>query len=381
MARKLASDKVLFVTLVALSLFGCVMIYSASAVSAGETSGNPYRFLVKQILALILGGMAAFVVYRTDYRILARPWLVYGFYAATLAMAVFALFRPPINAARRWIPMGFLMVQPSELLKVALVLLLAHQLARKSEKAGDPERALWPVLVFTGLAAAVVVLEPDLGTAACYVVLCAVLLWLAGVRARYFVLGALAAVPMLAILMLSADYRRARLLSFLKPEADPLGAGFQAMQSLIAVGAGGWLGNGLGGSRQKLFFLPYPHTDFIFAIVGEELGFVGALAIVVCFGIVAWRGRPGFLRGVPGGWRDGHDRGPGGDQPVRRAGPRPDQGDPAALRLLRRLVARGVVDCGRIDPERLAARGSGGRMKRTRVSKPGSRRRGRRNAR
>jgi cell division protein FtsW len=290
MARKLASDKILFVTLVALSLFGCVMIYSASAVSAGETSGNPYRFLVKQIVALVLGGLAAFVVYRTDYRILARPWLVYGVYAATLAMAVFALFRPPINAARRWISLGFLMVQPSELLKVALVLLLAHQLARKSQKAGDPERALGPVLLFTGLAAAVVVLEPDLGTAACYVVLCAVLLWLAGVRARVFLVGALAAVPMLAVLMLSADYRRARLLSFLKPEADPLGAGFQALQSLIAVGAGGWFGNGLGGSRQKLFFLPYPHTDFIFAIVGEELGFVGALALVAGFGIVAWRG-------------------------------------------------------------------------------------------
>jgi cell division protein FtsW len=96
--------------------------------------------------------------------------------------------------------------------------------------------------------------------------------------------------PLLAILLLSADYRRARLLSFLNPEADPLGAGFQAIQSLIAVGAGGWFGNGLGGSRQKLFFLPFPHTDFIFAIVGEELGFIGALGVVLCFGVVAWRG-------------------------------------------------------------------------------------------
>jgi cell division protein FtsW len=290
MARKLASDKILFVALVALSLFGCVMIYSASAVSAGETSGNPYRYLIKQIVALTLGGIAAFVVYRTDYRAFARPWVVYGAYTASLLLAVFALFLPPINGARRWIPVGVGMLQPSELLKVALVLLLAHQLARKSEKAGDPERALLPVLVFTGLAAGVVVLQPDLGTAVCYVMLCAVLLWLAGARVRWFVYGALAALPVFAALLLSADYRRARLLSFLKPEADPLGAGFQAIQSLIAVGAGGWFGNGLGGSRQKLFFLPYPHTDFIFAIVGEELGFVGASAMVICFGIVAWRG-------------------------------------------------------------------------------------------
>ena len=137
MARKLASDKVLFGALVALSLFGCVMIYSASAVSSGETSGNPYRFLLKQIAALILGGVAAFFVYRTDYRKLARPWVVYGVYAVTLFGAAFALFRPPINGARRWIPLGVMMLQPSELLKVALVLVLAYQLSRKSETAGS----------------------------------------------------------------------------------------------------------------------------------------------------------------------------------------------------------------------------------------------------
>ena len=290
MARKLASDKVLFGALVALSLFGCVMIYSASAVSAGETSGNPYRFLLKQIAALILGGVAAFFVYRTDYRKLARPWVVYGVYAVTLFGAAFALFRPPINGARRWIPLGVMMLQPSELLKVALVLVLAYQLSRKSETAGSTEKALLPALVFSFAAAGVVVLQPDLGTAACYVMLCAVLLWIAGARARLFLYGLLAMIPALAALMLSADYRRARILAFLNPEADPLGKGFQAIQSLIAVGAGGWFGNGLGGSRQKLFFLPFPHTDFIFAIVGEELGFVGAAGLVACFGIVAWRG-------------------------------------------------------------------------------------------
>jgi len=290
MAKKLASDKILFAALVALSLFGCVMIYSASAVSAGETSGNPYRYLLKQIAALTLGGIAAFAVYRTDYRRFGRPLFVYGFYAVTLALAGFALFRPPINGARRWIPLGFTMLQPSELLKVALVLLLAYQLSRKTQPSALPEKALLPAVVFSGMAAGVVVLQPDLGTAFCYAVICAVLLWLGGARLRVFLFGALAAVPLLALLLLSADYRRARLLSFLNPEADPLGRGFQAIQSLIAVGAGGWFGNGLGGSRQKLFFLPFPHTDFIFAIVGEELGFVGALGVVLCFAVVAWRG-------------------------------------------------------------------------------------------
>jgi cell division protein FtsW len=290
MARKLASDKLLFGALVALSLFGCVMIYSASAVSAGETTGSPYRFLLKQLAALLLGGVAAFAVYRTDYRLFARPIVVYSAFGVALLLCVLALFQPPINAARRWISFGAFTLQPSEFLKVALVLLLAYQISRKTEKRGNPELAALPAVVLTGAAALVVLLEPDFGTAACYGVLCAVLLWLAGARARYFLLAGAAVVPLMALIVLSAGYRKARVLSFLRPEADPLGAGFQALQSLIAVGAGGWSGMGLGGSRQKLFFLPYPHTDFIFAIVGEELGFIGAMAVLAGFGVVAWRG-------------------------------------------------------------------------------------------
>jgi cell division protein FtsW len=290
MARKLATDKVLFVPLVALSLFGCVMIYSASAVSAAETSGNPYRYLVKQIVALVLGGIAAFLVSRIDYRFFARPWVAYLAYGAAFALCVFALVQPPINAARRWIPLGPVMFQPSEFLKVALVLLLASQIARKTIAWGDPQRAIRPALFFTVIAAGVVLLEPDLGTAACYLMLAGVLLWLAGVRAKLFLIFGAAAIPLVVLAALTAGYRRARLLSFLRPEADPLGAGFQALQSLIAVGAGGFFGNGLGASRQKLFFLPYPHTDFIFAIVGEELGFLGAVGVVLCFAVIAWRG-------------------------------------------------------------------------------------------
>jgi cell division protein FtsW len=290
MARKLASDKILFVAVVALSLFGCVMIYSASAVSAAETAGSPYRYLLKQIAALLVGGFGAFVLYRVDYRKLARPAVVYGAYGLALALCLAVLFQPPINAARRWIAAGPLMLQPSELLKIALVLVFASQVATKTASGGSVDRAVVPCVVLAALAAGLVVLEPDMGTAVCYVMLCAVVLWLAGARGRVFALGAAAAVPLLLLVALSASYRKARLLAFLHPEADPLGAGFQALQSLIAVGAGGWFGNGLGGSRQKLFFLPYPHTDFIFAIVGEELGFLGAFALVAGFAIVAWRG-------------------------------------------------------------------------------------------
>ena len=290
MARKLASDKVLFAVLVALSLFGCVMIYSASAVSAGETSGNPYRYLVRQIAALAVGGLAAFAVYRTDYRFFSRPWVVYGIYVGSLLLCAAALFHSPVNAARRWVSYGPLRFQPSETLKIGLVLLLAYQIARKQRRHGEAEGAIVPAVILTVLAAGLVLAEPDLGTAACYMMIAAVVLWLAGLRTRFFWIAAACLPPLLAAFAFSTAYRRARLLSFLNPEADPLGAGFQTIQSLIAVGAGGWTGNGLGGGRQKLFFLPYPHTDFIFAIVGEELGFVGAVAVVLCFAIVAWRG-------------------------------------------------------------------------------------------
>ena len=290
MARKLSSDKVLFVALVALSLFGCVMIYSASAVSAGVTLGNPYKYVIKQIVALAAGGLAAFAVYRADYRLFSRRWVGYGVYGVALLLCVLALFRPPINSARRWLTLGPIMLQPSEILKVGLVLVLARLVTSRAAGPAQPERVLPAALLLTGLAAGVVVLEPDLGTAASYLMLCAVVLWLAGVRTRLFLIGLAGVIPLLAALAFSASYRRARLLSFLRPEADPLGAGFQAIQSLIAVGAGGLSGSGLGGSRQKLFFLPYPHTDFIFAIVGEELGFLGALGVIACFGVVAWRG-------------------------------------------------------------------------------------------
>ena len=192
--------------------------------------------------------------------------------------------------SRRWLKLGVFTLQPSELLKVGLVLVLAHQLARKSRGAEGPEKALVPCAVLTAMAAGIVMLEPDLGTAASLVAIAACVLWLAGARLRWFGVAALALVPIAAALALSASYRKARILSFLRPEADPLGAGFQAIQSLIAVGAGGWTGSGLGASRQKLFFLPYPHTDFIFAIVGEELGFLGAFGVVLCFAVVAWRG-------------------------------------------------------------------------------------------
>ena len=290
MARKLASDKILFAAFVALALLGCVMIYSASALEAARIWGNPYRYLLKQLGALALGLGLAFAVSRMDAAFLRRPWVVYGALGTGLVLCAAVLFRPPINAARRWLVVGRFTLQPAEFLKVALVLFLAYQIDRKQGRLDDFLHGILPTAVFLAIATGLVLAEPDLGTAASYLIVAATLLFLAGAPLRFFAIGGAAIVPVLAILMVSASYRRQRIVSFLHPEADPLGKGFQAAQSLIAVGTGGWIGNGLGQSRQKLFFLPYPHTDFIYAIVGEELGFAGAILVLALFGVVAWRG-------------------------------------------------------------------------------------------
>jgi cell division protein FtsW len=290
MARKLASDKLLFLAFVALALTGCVMIYSASALESVRTTGSPYRYLVKQLIALAVGTGAGFALSRVSPDVLKRPAIVYGFLAICFALCVAVLFRPRINAARRWLVAGPFSIQPAEFLKIALVIFLAYQIDRKRDRLDDFVRGILPAAVFLAAAAGLVLAEPDFGTAISYLLVAAALFWLAGAPVRYFAIGGAACVPILAWLAFSADYRRERLLAFLHPEADPLGAGFQAAQSLIAVGAGGLTGNGLGQSRQKLFFLPYPHTDFIFAIVGEELGFIGAVGIIALFAIVAWRG-------------------------------------------------------------------------------------------
>ena len=290
MARKLAFDKILFAAFLALAVLGCVMIYSASAPEAARLFGNPYRYLAKQLAALIVGLTLAFVVSRVDHRHFRNPAVVYGALAGCLFLCVAVLFRPPINAARRWLVFGPLTVQPAEFLKVALVLFLAYQIDRKRERLDDFVHGVLPAASFLGLSAAIVLAEPDFGTATSYLLVAAALFFLAGAPLRWFALGATGCIPVLALLVLSAGYRRQRLIAFLHPEADPLGRGFQAAQSLIAVGTGGITGNGLGQSRQKLFFLPYPHTDFIFAIVGEELGFIGAVGVIILFGIVAWRG-------------------------------------------------------------------------------------------
>jgi cell division protein FtsW len=307
MARKLAYDRTLFAVGVGLTLFGLVMIYSASAVIAMEKHGAPHHFLLRQALAAALGLGGMLAVMRLDYRRLLRRPAVYLGIVASTGLLILALAADDTHQVHRWIRLGPLNVQPSEIAKLALVVFLAHQLARKEDRVNDLAATVLPCAVVVGQLAFLVYLQPDLGTAAIYVAILLVLLFLAGLRWRYVLSTAGLAAVALGLLILQAPYRVRRVLSFMNPEDDPLGAGFQVRQSILAVASGGLHGTSLGESRQKLFFLPEPHTDFIFSVIAEELGFLGAVAVIVAFGILFWRGvvaaigapdRGGFYLGI-----------------------------------------------------------------------------------
>jgi cell division protein FtsW len=290
MARRLQSDKVLFGTVVALTLFGALMVFSASAVTAAVRFGSSSYFLNRQ-LAWAGAGLAAMVVMMyLDYRRLASPVVVFPALALQLMLLLGVLFADRNHHARRWLHLGSASLQPSELSKIVLVLFLAYFLEERSGEVNDMRYTLLPVGLVTGVSLALVVVEPDFGTALAIAMIVAAMLFTAGLRLRYFAAGALGAAPVVYWLVFHSTYRYNRLLAFLKPYADPLGKGFQIIQSFIAVGTGGIAGVGLMEGKQKLFYLPEPASDFVFAVVSEELGFLGAIALVGAFGIILWRG-------------------------------------------------------------------------------------------
>jgi len=290
MARKLKSDRVLFIATVLLLSLSMVMVYSASAVVAMERTGRPYLFLTKQAMWAALGMAVLALVMRVDYKTYKEPafiWTTLGLVALGL---IGVLFSPPVNNARRWFAIGGLGIQPSELAKLTAIFFIAALLERRMDRINELGYSLIPIgLVVAGLVG-LILLEPDFGTSMSLALIAAVMVFAAGLDYRYIVGAALAVLPVVAFLATSASYRRRRLLTFLNPWEDPLGAGFQIIQSLIAVGTGGVWGKGLMNGVQKLFFLPEPHTDFIYSVIAEELGLVGATAVVICFCVITWRG-------------------------------------------------------------------------------------------
>jgi cell division protein FtsW len=289
MAKKLAFDKVLFAVVLVLLAGGLVMVYSASMAGGAIAPRGLVHPFVKQLAAATLGLVAMGVAMHVDYRQLRRPLALYSVIGGILFLLVAVLFSPPLNATRRWLFVGGLSVQPSELAKIAVVLFLAYQIDKKWGRVNQPA-VLVPCISMTALMVVLVLLEPDLGTAGILVVIAGLLLFLAGLAWRYVAIAVGVALPALWFLIVRVPYRRDRFFAFLEPEQDPLGSGFQVLQSMIAVGSGGPWGLGLGSSVQKLHFLPLAESDFIYSILAEELGLIGAFGVVILFVVLFWRG-------------------------------------------------------------------------------------------
>jgi cell division protein FtsW len=295
--RRLEMDRWLFGVTVVLCLLGAVMIFSASAVTAEKEYTHSYYFLVRQAAWLVLGLLGMFALMRTDYRRLREPAVVYTTVCVVLLLLVGTFFLDKSHATHRWIRYGPMGIQPSELAKLAVILYLAWFLDQKRRSKAAMEfskqdflqtilPAAGPMLVYVCL----ILLQPDLGTAVDIVLVATAILFAAGMSWKWIAAGFAASLPALYFLIFHVSYRQARMTAFLDPDSDPQGAGFQLMQSLIAVGSGGFTGVGLMESKQKLFYLPEAHTDFIYAVICEELGYIGAIVVIALFLAYGWRG-------------------------------------------------------------------------------------------
>jgi cell division protein FtsW len=290
MARKLKSDKVLFLTTILLVGLSVVMVYSASAAVALDKYGKASTFLIKQGMWAMLGLAMLAVVMRIDYRTYKEPVFIWTCLGIVTVALVLVLFSPPINNARRWFGFGGVGIQPSELAKLSAIFFIAALLERRMHRIDDLTYAVLPIGIVVVGFVGLILLEPDFGTSMSLVFIASVMVFAAGLNYRYIAGAALCALPAIYLLVMGTAYRRRRMLAFLHPWDDPLGDGFQVIQSLIAVGTGGIWGRGLMNGVQKLFYLPEPHTDFIYSVISEELGLLGATAVLLCFCIVTWRG-------------------------------------------------------------------------------------------
>jgi cell division protein FtsW len=287
-ARSGLDYQLLVVTTLGLVAFGLVMVYSASSARAALAADDPAYYLKRQALYAVIGIVVLVLLSRLDYRRLrfAVPPLLLGSFALLVAVLVLA---EPVNGARRWIELGPATIQPSELAKLAIALWLASYLARSPAPQSLAE-LLRPIGVVVGTALALVVVEPDLGTAIAIAIMVGAVLLVAGTQISTLMGAALAGMALMAAAIWLEPYRRERILSFLDPWQDPENAGFQSVQAMLALGSGGLFGTGLGESVQKVYYLPEASTDMIYAIIGEELGLVGAVAVLVAFVIFGYAG-------------------------------------------------------------------------------------------
>src|SRR5437867_7577546 len=275
MAKKLKPDKVLFFVTLVLVGFGVAMVFSSSAIVAKEKFGDPNYFSFKQLIFATIGLAVMFVVMKVDYHTYRHPAIVFSALAIVVALLVFVFFLAAAANTHRWIQLSGFSIQPSEFAKLALIFFLAYFLEKRKGKVNDIAFTLVPVAVIVALLAGLIVLQPDLGTAVALLAISGVLLFVAGLDLRWIAASIIFTAPVFYLLIFRVRYRRERILAFLNPWEEPLGRGFQMIQSLLSVASGGITGLGFMEGKQKLFYLPEPHTDFIFAVVGEELGLIG----------------------------------------------------------------------------------------------------------
>lgn len=273
------------------------MIFSASAVTAEQQYGHAYIFVLRQTVWLVAGLLGMFALMRLDYHRLREPAVVYTALCLVVLMLAGTFFLDKSHATHRWIRIGPVGIQPSELAKLVAILYLAWflDLRRRATTSlefskGDLVHTILPAVAPILVCVVLIVMQPDLGTSVDIVLIMTAILFVAGLSWKWLLVGLAAALPALFLLIAHVSYRQARMMAFLHPEGDPQGAGFQLLQSLIAVGSGGFTGVGLMESKQKLFYLPEAHTDFIYAVICEELGFIGAALVIALFAVYGWRG-------------------------------------------------------------------------------------------
>lgn len=289
--RKLP-DFFLLVIAFLLTCFGLVAVYSASFAIGLERHGDSSYFFIRQLKWAVLGLVAMFVTMNIPYKIYRQLSPIA--FAGSVVLLVLVII-PEIgierNFARRWLGVGSMLFQPSEILKVVICIYFAHLLAKKLDVIDDFNQSVKPILLLLGTCFLLIMLQPDFSTAVMIALITFALFFASGVRLKHLTLMGLAVLPLIAIAAIIKPYRVKRLLTFLNPwEADGLKEGYQIIHSLYAFGNGGVTGVGFGAGLQKLFYLPEPHTDFIFSIIGEELGLIGSIAIIALFALFFWRG-------------------------------------------------------------------------------------------
>lgn len=293
--RPYGFDKTLFLTTLTLIAVGIIMIFSSSAILSSEKYNQPFHFYLNQIIGAVISLAMIFVIISIRKPFYQSFLFVHGLLTLSFLLLTVCLLMPAIGNTNRWVQLFGLRFQPSELAKISLVLFFAYYLDQKKDKLDSFKTLIFPMVVLS-VFIFLVLKEPDFGTAILIFLISSIMLFIGGARLRHLLFLGIGSVTLFAVFLFQASYRWERIAAVLYPYRDPLRKGFQVIQSKLAIGSGGLFGASIGESTQKLFFLPCAHTDFIFAIIGEELGLIGTLAILLLFLIL-------FLRGLFISWK------------------------------------------------------------------------------